>query len=76
MKAARDSKRPPPPKFIEIDQITENWMSFFLTSFYHLSTERPVGMGVGPIPWSKIIQYGEYYGFHGSSLDAFYGIIS
>lgn len=53
----------------------EPWMGFFLTAFYRLSTERSVGMGVGPIPWSKIIDYGERYGFTGLSLDLFLDII-
>ena len=50
-------------------------MGFFLTAFYKLSTERSVGMGVGPIPWSKIVQYGRHYGFEGVSLEVFCDII-
>lgn len=75
MKAAAASNRRPPPKFIEIEEKTEPWMGFYLTAFYRLSTERSVGMAVGPIPWSKTVQYGQHYGFDGVALDVFCDMI-
>lgn len=35
----------------------------YLDAFYELDTERPAGMVPGAIPWGKIIQYGQHYGF-------------
>ncbi len=50
-------------------------MGFFISAFFELSTERPVGFGLGPIPWSKITKYGESYGFEGSDLALFHDIV-
>ena len=44
----------------------EDWFS----AFTELSTERQVGMGVGPIPHSAIVAYAERMGW-GDDLDAF-----
>lgn len=36
---------------------------FYLQAFFELSTERSFGMGaIGPIPWSRIIDYGQRAG--------------
>lgn len=32
---------------------------FYLRAFWELSSERQFGHAIGPIPWSKIVQYGE-----------------
>ena len=50
-------------------------MAFYLTAFFKLSTERHVGMGAGPIPWSKKIAYGQHYGFDGVALEVFCDIV-
>jgi len=34
----------------------------YLRAFWELSSERQFGQSVGPIPWSKVIQYGERKG--------------
>jgi len=34
---------------------------FYMDSFWELSTCREVGMGMGPIPWDKIIMYSSYF---------------
>lgn len=36
-------------------------LSLFLEAFYDLDTERSLA-DLQPIPWSKIVQYGEYHG--------------
>ena len=36
---------------------------FYLRVFWELSTERQLGMAMGPIPHSKIIEYGSRRGF-------------
>ena len=33
------------------------------TAFSELGTERQLGMSEGPIPWSSMIRYAEYYGY-------------
>ncbi len=35
----------------------------YIDAFYELDTERAFGMMQGPIPWSRIVQYGERYRF-------------
>lgn len=32
---------------------------FYMRAFWNLSSERQFGQVLGPIPWSKIIDYGE-----------------
>lgn len=45
---------PVPDKFLEIEEIFEPWMQFYLNAFYELSTDRAASLdGVSPIPaWS------------------------
>lgn len=45
--------------------------AFFLRAFKELSTCRQIGMGPGPIPWDKIIAYGERAGLDEEMLEAF-----
>ncbi len=35
----------------------------YLDAFYELDTERAHGQVPGPIPWSRIVEYGSRYGF-------------
>ena len=46
-----------------------------MKAFWLLSTERQIGFSVGPIPVSKIDEYGEKHGFDEMTLDIFRGII-
>lgn len=48
---------------------------FYMKAFWDLSTERQLGMGVGPIPWSRIFQYGNFYQLDEDLLDPFIQII-
>ncbi len=48
---------------------------FYLKAFYDLSTCRSSGMGVGPIPWSAMIAYAEWYGLDRDVTEAFVDII-
>lgn len=43
----------------------------YLEAFDVLSTERSFGNGVGPIPWSKIIFYGERKGLTYDMIEVF-----
>jgi hypothetical protein len=75
VKAAADSRKGLPEKFIEIGEMTEPWMAFYIESFFELSTERSVGMGIGPIPWSSIFNYASAFEFTGSDYHTFHSII-
>lgn len=44
-------------------------LQFTWSAFWDLNTDRPVGMGVGPIPFTAIDRYADRYGIEG--LDAF-----
>lgn len=46
-----------------------------MKSFHDLSTERSIGMGLGPIPWSKIVEYADWYGLEPDVIEAFVDII-
>jgi hypothetical protein len=48
---------------------------FYLAAFNDLGTERAIGMSMGPIPWSKIVQYAEFAGLEGDVAFAFVAII-
>ena len=41
----------------------------WLEAFYDLSSERQVGMALGPIPWSSVHLYGQVYGIAGEQLE-------
>jgi hypothetical protein len=47
---------PDPPK------LTFYQMCLF-EAFSELSTDRQIGMGEGPIPWSSVVAYAEMYGY-------------
>ena len=34
------------------------WVAIVLAGFHDVSTERAIGFGLGPIPWSKIVERG------------------
>lgn len=46
-----------------------------MKSFHDLSTERSVGMSLGPIPWSKIVMYADRVGLDFDVAEAFIDII-
>ena len=75
IKAAKDAKRRPPPRFIEIEEMTEVWMGYFIGAFFELCTERPAGMGLTSIPWSSIKAYAEHHNFTGLAYQDFHTII-
>lgn len=50
-------------------------MLFFLEAFFELSTDRQIGMGVGPIPYTSLECYAQRYDFEGSDFDVFKSII-
>lgn len=46
-----------------------------MKAFNDLSTERPIGMSVGRIPWSRIIAYAERYCLERDVTEAFVDIM-
>jgi hypothetical protein len=54
-------RRQPIPKFVADRPDLPECLLFFWQSFLDLSTERSIGMGPGPIPWSRIVNYANYY---------------
>lgn len=48
---------------------------FYINAFRLLSTERQIGMELGEIPWSKIVEYGCRAGLDQDMVDALVFII-
>lgn len=48
---------------------------FFWAAFWELSTERQIGMGLGPIPASALREYARHSGVFGDLLDSFTVVI-
>ena len=44
-------------------------LKFYFDAFNELCTERQLGMAVGLIPWSKIMEYGKHYDLEHYELD-------
>ena len=49
---------------------------FYFTAFDRLSTCRQIGMGLGPIPWDKTVEYACRWGLDREMTDPFVTIIS
>lgn len=63
------------PKWFEEEPPKGVGDDFYLDAFRNLSTERQVGMELGEIPWSKVVEYGLYKGLDSDMIDAFVHII-
>ena len=48
---------------------------WFMGAFWDLSTERPIGMGSGPIPWSALLRYAAYAGLTPGTMLLFRTVI-
>jgi hypothetical protein len=44
---------------------------FYMRAFWELSSTRSFGMAVGPIPWHRIVQYGDRAGLDGEMMRIF-----
>jgi hypothetical protein len=58
--AAIAKGRPPPDWFENDNVVLPAAAEFYMAAFWDLSTCRPMGMTVGPIPWDKIQAYAEF----------------
>ena len=66
--------RPLPSWYIEEPSVDAG-DACYLTAFGELSTSRSLGMGVGPIPWKIITEYGAFHGLDYELLVPFISII-
>jgi hypothetical protein len=48
---------------------------FYLHAWFELDSERSSGMSIGPIPWSKIVEYGIFHGIDRDVLEPFIQVI-
>ena len=58
---------PIPEKFKNVPDLIPG-LSLYFNAFFDLTTNRQLGMSLGPIPFNSIIQYGEYYQFNSDEM--------
>lgn len=63
------------PKWLEEEPLPCVGDDFYMRSFWDLCTERQYGMGPGPIPRSKMVEYGQQAGLDEVMLEAFCAIM-
>jgi len=63
-----------PQWYLEQPQLVEG-DAFYIKAFWNLHTCRSFGMGLGPIPWDKIIAYCHYKGLDEELVEPFVVII-
>lgn len=73
MKAAIEAGNQIPASVLDAPELRFDLILFW-SAFWSLSTCRQVGMGVGPIMWTAIKEYAEY--FQIDDLEEFYFLIS
>lgn len=69
-----EAGREPHPAFYQQPEILP-WNSFYWEAFHELSTERQIGMGLGPIPRSCIMAYAAEQDLLGDAAEHFLDII-
>lgn len=67
-------KRPLPDWYLEEPYLLPG-ESFYMEAFWELSTCRSFGNGVGPIPWTAIVQYGYTSELESDTLEIFVAVI-
>lgn len=68
MYAERISKGLPTPWWDKRPEIPDS-AAWFRAAYSALTTTRPVGMSVGPIPWTAVDRYAERYGIEGDAFE-------
>lgn len=68
-------RRQPLPESIKNAPRLLEGLGFYYTAFQELSTDRPVGMGVGQIPWTSIDRFAERHGLEEEEYDSFLYLI-
>jgi len=74
VEAAERKGRPLPDWFLEEPELLPG-DTFYLEAFWELSTCRSFGNGMGPIPWTAIIEYGLRFGLDDDMLAPFVTVI-
>lgn len=59
------------PRWYLDEPILPPVLFFYINAFWDLSTERQVGFSIGPIPESKILEYGSRAGLNSRMLGVF-----
>jgi hypothetical protein len=49
--------------------------AFYIAAFFDLSTCRSIGMSLGPIPWTAIVEYADIVGLEPSNRELFVFVI-
>lgn len=62
----------PLPKELADSPVLMPGLNIFLQGFFDLSSDRQIGMGLGPIPWTVIEKYCESKGFDLEQKEAFH----
>lgn len=66
--------KPPPQWYLEEPDLLPG-DEFYVKAFWDLSTERYFGWAVGPIPWSRIVAYGERCNLDDGMISVFVYVI-
>jgi hypothetical protein len=74
VRAAIEKGRPLPDWYLN-KPFTDFQGNWYLNAFYELSTNRSLGMSIGPIPWTAITEYATYHGLSRLTTDIFHIII-
>lgn len=74
MEAAERKGRPLPDWFLEEPELLPG-DTFYLEAFWELSTCRSFSGGVGPIPWTAVVDYGLRFGLDDDMLAPFVTVI-
>jgi hypothetical protein len=57
------------PRYVAPPVSAPLWHQMAFACFYDTSTERSLGFGIGPIPYSKILEWGRWKRLAGRDLD-------
>lgn len=61
----------PIPESIQNAPVLLPGLEFYYAAFWNLTTDRPIGMAEGPIPWSSMQRYCAQHGVTGFDFDRF-----
>ena len=64
IKQAKRFNQPLPDGYVD-EPVLYLGLDIYLEAFYELSSNRSTGFDIGPIPWTAVCQYSEFYGFEG-----------
>ena len=65
----------PLPDWLVNAPVLREDLTFYMLAFIDLTTERQIGMGEGPIPWSKMREYAIHWELDTDEFDALVFIV-